>query len=221
MSSSERGERSRRRHLKVAGSTIIALALVAAAGSAAAGGQPSAALRTEPPSGGGASHAPAPPPPGGHMAGLPAAAPADVASPEAVLAAYYQSLSGPAGKKRDWNRYLSLFYVDARLLPAEGRGHGGVMPEVFSPQSYLYNTEPSMLKSGYLLKEIARRSEGFGKILHVWSTYGVRHAESDAKPFVRGINSFDLFFDGSRWWIFSLVWQPETSRLTLPQEYLR
>ncbi|HTQ79002.1 MAG TPA: hypothetical protein VMM92_03320 [Thermoanaerobaculia bacterium] len=44
--------------------------------------------------------------------------------------------------------------------------------------------------------------------------------KNDAKPFVRGVNSFELFSDGKRWWIFSIVWQPETAKLALPAEFL-
>ena len=158
---------------------------------------------------------------GGGMTGVPHAAAADVASPQAVVSAYYASLSGPAGQKRDWNRFLSLFFTGARLLPAEGRGHSGTMPHVFSPQTYLFNVEPNMMKEGFIETEIAHRDAGIGKILHVFSTYEVRHAAGEAKPFVRGLNSFQLFFDGQRWWIVSVMWQPETSRLKLPDEYLR
>jgi len=201
--------------------SILALALLLA---------PAAARAQEP-----ATPAPAPEPmsrhmmamhgessgaPGGHMAGLPQPAPADVATPEATVAAYYAALSGPAAQKRDWNRFLSLFFPGARLLPAEGKGHTGTMPHQFSPSKYLYDTESNMLEEGYLAKETDHRSEGFGKILHVWSTYEVRHAAGDAKPFVRGINSFELFFDGKRWWIFSVLWQPETTKLALTEEKL-
>jgi hypothetical protein len=52
-------------------------------------------------------------------------------------------------------------------------------------------------------------------------TYEARHSASDPQPFVRGINSFQLFFDGRRWWVFDVIWQPETSKLKLPTEYLR
>jgi hypothetical protein len=157
---------------------------------------------------------------GGHMAGLPKPAPADIASSEAIVAAYYEALAGPAGKKRDWNRFLSLFFPGAQLLPAEGKGHTGTMPHTFSPSKYLYDTESNMLQEGYIPKEISRRSESFGKIAHVWSTYEARRAAGDDKPFVRGITSFELFNDGKRWWIFNVVWQPETTTLTLPAEDL-
>jgi hypothetical protein len=159
--------------------------------------------------------------PGGHMAGMATPAAADVASSEAIIAAYYEALSGPAGKKRDWNRFLSLFFPEARLLPAEGRGHAGVMPMEFTPQTYLYGTEPNMLEEGYLVKEVVQKSDGFGKVRHVWSTYEGRHAAADPKPFVRGVNSFQLFNDGKRWWIFSVVWQPETAKLPLSEEFSR
>jgi hypothetical protein len=194
------------------------VALLLAFVSSSAGAQPPAATPAPTPSEH-AMHGSAGAP-GGHMAGLPTAAPADVASPEAIVAAYYESLAGPAGKKRDWNRFLSLFFPGARLLPAEGKGHSGTMPHTFTPSKYLYDTESNMLQEGYIPKEIARRSEAFGKLLHVWSTYEVRHAAGDANPFVRGINSFQLFFDGHRWWIFGVVWQPETTKLALPDEFL-
>jgi hypothetical protein len=42
----------------------------------------------------------------------------------------------------------------------------------------------------------------------------------DATPFARGINSFQLFFDGTRWWILTIYWQEETPEHPLPAEYL-
>lgn len=155
------------------------------------------------------------------MTGQPVALPADVASPAAAVAAYYEALSGPAGKRRDWNRFLSLFFTGARLLPAEGKGHSGVMPRAFTPEGYLFNTEQYMLESGYIEKEIARRVVTWGKIAHVLSTYTVVHAPGDVKPFTRGVNSFQLFTDGRRWWIFDVMWQSETAKLPLPDDFLK
>ena len=47
----------------------------------------------------------------------PAAKPADVASPDAILAAVYEVISGPAGQARDWDRFRSLYLPGARLVP--------------------------------------------------------------------------------------------------------
>jgi hypothetical protein len=50
-------------------------------------------------------------------------------------------------------------------------------------------------KEGFYEKEIARRTEQFGNIAHVWSIYESRHNENDPEPFMRGINSTQLFND--------------------------
>jgi hypothetical protein len=47
-----------------------------------------------------------------------------------------------------------------------------------------------------------------------------RHANDDEKPFIRGINSFQLFFDGARWWEVTICWQAETPETPLPEKYL-
>lgn len=158
---------------------------------------------------------------GGHLADAPVAKPADVATPEAVVAAYYESLSGPAGKKRDWNRFLSLFFHSGRLFPTEGKGHGGHMARSFSPQTYLYNAEIEMYGSGYFVRELGRRSVTFGKMAEVLSTYEARHAEADSQPYVRGLSSFQLVNDHHRWSIFSVTWQPETAEARLPPDLLK
>jgi hypothetical protein len=54
----------------------------------------------------------------------------------------------------------------------------------------------------------------------VWSTYEARKNKDDAKPFVRGINSFQLLYDGSRWWIVNIYWQSEDAAQPIPAKYL-
>ena len=43
--------------------------------------------------------------------------PEDVASVDAIVAAVYDVISGPAGEARDWDRFRSLFLPGARLIP--------------------------------------------------------------------------------------------------------
>ena len=49
---------------------------------------------------------------------------ADSASSEAIIAALYDVISGPAGQARDWDRFRGLFAIGARLLPAAPRPDG-------------------------------------------------------------------------------------------------
>jgi hypothetical protein len=54
----------------------------------------------------------------------------------------------------------------------------------------------------------------------VFSTYESRHTAQDSVPFTRGINSIQLFFDGTRWWLVTVFWDAERPGLTIPREYL-
>jgi hypothetical protein len=38
---------------------------------------------------------------------------------------------------------------------------------------------------------------------------------------MRGINSIQLFNDGTRWWIITIYWQHESPDDPLPEKYLR
>jgi len=68
--------------------------------------------------------------------------------------------------------------------------------------------------------EIARHTEQWGNILQAFSTYESRHDAKDVMPFARGINSFQLFSDGTRWWILTIYWQEEGPENPLPAEFL-
>jgi hypothetical protein len=148
-----------------------------------------------------------------------AANPADVSSPDAILAALYDVISGPAGKARDWDRFRSLFFPGARMIPTGRRPTGETGARVLSPEDYITRTTPFFERDGFFEKEIARRTERFGNILHAFSTYEARRSP-DALPFLRGVNSIQLYFDGTRWWVVTVFWQPETAESPLPKEYL-
>lgn len=148
------------------------------------------------------------------------AAPADAATPEAIVAALYDVISGDAGQARDWDRFRSLFHPTARLMPSGADREGRGMVRAATPDEYIARSEPFLLREGFHEREIARRGERFGRIMHVWSTYETLHSLSDPQPFARGINSIQLFHDGGRWWILSVYWQAETPDTPLPAEYL-
>jgi hypothetical protein len=150
--------------------------------------------------------------------------PADVGSIDAIIAAAYDSISGPAGKKRDWDRVRSLFIPGARLIPTArdaGKHDVDLGPNILDVDGYIARVEPFFEKNGFYEKEIARRVEHFGQIAHAWSTYESRHDSNDAAPFMRGINSIQLFNDGHRWWILSIYWQHESPQHAIPEKYFQ
>src|SRR5690348_8749407 len=131
----------------------------------------------------------------------PAADPKDVASVDAIIAALYDVISGPAGKARDWDRFRSLFVPGARLIPTgTGPDHRSHL-RVITPDEYATQVGPRLETGGFFEHEIARTTDSFGDMTHVFSTYESRRHVDDAQPFARGINSIQLFNDGTRWYV--------------------
>ncbi len=148
--------------------------------------------------------------------------PADVSSVDSIMNAVYDVISGDAGQPRDWDRFRSLFHKDARLIPTGKNPQTGVFgATVLSPDDYVKRAEPNFAKNGFYEKEIARKSDTYGNIVHAFSTYEARRKKDDEKPFLRGINSFQLFFDGTRWWVMTIYWQAETPDNPVRPKYER
>jgi hypothetical protein len=148
----------------------------------------------------------------------PAARPEDVASIDAILKAAYDTISGPKGYQRDWNRLRSLFVPGARMIPTHTGEDGVTVTRVLSVDDYIRLGDPKLKDIGFFEDELHRTVQRFGNIAQVFSTYESRH-EKGGKPFQRGINSIQLLFDGHRWWIVTIYWQGERPDLPIPKQF--
>ena len=146
--------------------------------------------------------------------------PKDVSSPEAIIAAVYDVISGPAGQKRNWDRMRTLFVPDARMIPTGKRPTGEGTRRTLSVEDYITTSGPFLEKDGFFEVEIGRKTEQFGSIIHVFSTYESKRTLADEKPFMRGINSIQLWNDGKRWWIITILWQSENKDNLIPEKYI-
>ena len=147
--------------------------------------------------------------------------PKDVSSPEAIVAAVYDVISGPARQNRNWDRMRTLFVPDARMIPTGKRPTGEPTRRVLTVEDYITNSGPFLEKDGFFETEIGKKTEQFGNIVHVFSTYESRRTLNDEKPFMRGINSFQLWYDGKRWWVITILWQSESQDTPIPEKYIR
>lgn len=150
----------------------------------------------------------------------PAARPADVASIDAILAALYDVISGPAGQARDWNRMRSLFAEGARLIPTGQRPDGTRTMLVWTVEEYIERAGPGLERNGFFEREIGRVTEEFGQIAQVFSSYDSRRTLEDPEPFSRGINSIQLRHDGTRWYVVTILWDSERPENPIPGRYL-
>ncbi len=153
----------------------------------------------------------------------PAAKPAAPSSPDgksidSIIHAMYDVISGPAGT-RDWARFHSLFLPEATLATVLHKD-GQTLHKVMTPDDYVRGAGAYFQQHAFYESELARRTEQFGNIAHVFTTYASRH-EPKEQPFERGINSVELLNDGTRWWILTISWDSERADNPIPREYLK
>lgn len=106
------------------------------------------------------------------------------------------------------------------MIPSRHDNKDVVSARVLTPDEYATRGQDFFTKEGFFENSVANRVEIWDHIAHVWSTYESRHAKGE-KPFARGINSFQLFNDGSRWWILTVYWESEDPAHPLPEKYLK
>jgi hypothetical protein len=72
-----------------------------------------------------------------------------------------------------------------------------------------------MEAKGFFEQEVARKVEQYGNVAQVFSTYESREKE-DGPVIERGVNSFQLLFDGTRWWCTGCAWADAEAGKDLP-----
>lgn len=134
----------------------------------------------------------------------------DVSTLDAILHTAYEVLSGPAGQARDWERYRTLFVEGARLMPVVAVP--GEKPHVrqLTLDDYIRRVEPIFAVEAFWERETSRQTEMVGRVAHVLSRYESLRDPNGA-PFERGDNSMQLFYDDTRWWIVSVMWNTSRS----------
>jgi hypothetical protein len=132
---------------------------------------------------------------------------------ETLVKAIYACISGAAGAPRDWERFRFLHRPEALSLRTVIDSDGHPRAEVFSVESYIANVEPFFAANDFFEIEIDQRVQRFGQVAHVWSRYEARPAPDSPRLLKRGVNSIQLFHDGSRWWVVSTIWDNERDGL--------
>ena len=149
--------------------------------------------------------------------------PVDAAALDAVVRALYEAISFPPGGQPDWDRLRSLFAPGARLIPP--KSDDGSPVHVLDVESFIAQASHQLqvnepARQGFVEVEIARRTEAFGNIAHVFSTYEARQATAEP-AIARGINSIQLLRDGGRWWVVTIFWDNERDDNPIPAAYLQ
>ena len=143
----------------------------------------------------------------------------DVSSLDGILKAFYEVISGPAGQPRQWGRDRTLYLPDIRFVQTSVDRSGKVTAEVMTHQEFVDGSDAAMVKNGFFEIEIHRETRTFGNVSTILSTYEMR-SKPEGPVFGRGINSLQVFWDGKRYWIASVVWDDERPGNPIPKDLL-
>ncbi|WP_274474433.1 hypothetical protein [Mangrovimonas aestuarii] len=144
-----------------------------------------------------------------------------VQSVDSIISNLYSVISGEKGEERNWDLFKYLFKPDAKLIATGPDNIGVYQVKYLSPQNYIDSSGEWLVKNGFFEVEINRKEQRFGHIAQVFSTYETYYSKKDTSPFMRGINSIQLLFDGTRWWIINIYWTQETEDNQIPKEFLK
>ncbi len=146
--------------------------------------------------------------------------PGDVDSIDGLLRAFYEVVNIPPDAPRQWARDRSLYVPWIRFI-ATGTSSttGRTEAEAWDHRKLVEETEP-LIRRGFREREIHRVTRRYGPIAHVDSTYETEYGLGPAARRSRGVNSLELYFDGRRWWIASVLWMSEDADHPIPAALL-
>lgn len=143
----------------------------------------------------------------------------DVKSTDAIVAALYDVISGESNTPRDWSRFRNLFKPESRLIPTRKTETNDFTVKALSPEDYI-QLFTSRVNTGFFEKELHGKTETYGTIAHVFSTYETRE-KKEGPVTNRGINSIQLFKDRDRYYIINIFWCAESMGFPLPDQYIK
>lgn len=143
-----------------------------------------------------------------------APAPADVATLDGIIAAFYDVVSGPAGTPRDWGRDSTLYTAGLRFVSQGDSGWQSVDHAAYARRSGPF------LARGFFEREIHREIHRFGDMAQVFSTYEWARPAADGPERGRGINSIELIWAQGRWWITYAQWTADRPEHPIPPRFL-
>ena len=126
------------------------------------------------------------------------------------------AVSGPPDKDRTCLRDLLL--PEARMTPVRKQPDGGFAPRILTVDDWI-NAVRNHAGAPFYERQIKVSSDTYGHFAQLWSTYEIRPTP-DGKAEMKGINSIQAIFDGKRWRVFSILWEPDATAGPVPEKYL-
>lgn len=131
----------------------------------------------------------------------------DFTSLDEIVQALYDCISFKENSKPNLDRYRTMFIPSAQFIRVSPDGIMNMDLEGFI-SFFEERIDSGAIKSFYEA-ETSRKTNTFKNIAQVYSAYRKAYNSDNPTEFSEGVNCMQLYFDGERWWVTSVVWEDE------------
>ena len=133
--------------------------------------------------------------------------PEDVSTIDGIVKAYYEVVSGPADKDREWGRDATLYVPGIRFIIFSVGKDGKTAARSLSHQEFVNESDPAMKSKSFYEHEVHRITHRVGNVVHVMCT-AEQQSEMGGPVKGQSVDSLEMYWDGTRWWIASAnIWK--------------
>jgi hypothetical protein len=136
-------------------------------------------------------------------------------TPESTIHGFFNCMSGPAGQERDSTLFAQFFYPENFYWHITNTSPALDSVSVVTTFSKRPPVKDTVVVSQYVRwkndgfhgRAVSIKINRYRNIAQAWVIAEVKPKENEST--VRRVqDSFQLYFDGRRWWIMSIAWQP-------------
>ncbi len=141
-----------------------------------------------------------------------------VKSIDSIVKEVLKIISGEKGKKRNWNDFRKLFLPTAYFIVLNNNDSTPRPIDTSTLEQFIGSMNDDYYNNGYLEFEISKIVNEYNGIANVFQTFYGKDSENREE---KGINSYQLVYFNSRWWIANILWTGDNNGVKVPKKYLR
>ena len=126
-------------------------------------------------------------------------------------------VSGERGENRNWEAFRYLFTPNAQLTVLNHGKDNKNTHKTYSLEEFVRVGMQFYENDGFIEYELTKTVDEYNGIAQVFQSYYAKELDYEE----RGINSYQLIYDGKRWWITSLLWTSDRNGVKLPEKYIK
>jgi len=124
-------------------------------------------------------------------------------------------ISGKSESSYNWEAFRLLFKPTAQFMYLSHGKNGQKQLHKLNLEEFVSLGMKTYEQSGFTEYELKKTIDKYNGIAHVFQSYEANGSFGTE----RGMNSYQLVFDGERWWITSILWTDNKNGTPIPANY--